>query len=79
MCAKGTECPYMGKHDFEPRYDISINPEIAESIMRLYIKLVNSCETYSNKEIEELRNLFVNKIYVRDICTFCGEIRERVP
>jgi len=77
MCSQGTDCPSMESHNFVPRYDISIDPQAAESIERLYKRLSTSCEVYSNREVSEIRDLFVIKKYVRDICTQCGETRER--
>jgi hypothetical protein len=78
MCQQGTDCPGIESHNFSPRYDISIDPQAVESIERLYRKLSSSCAVYSNQEVEEIRNLFVNKKYVRDICTHCGETREAI-
>jgi hypothetical protein len=49
MCSPGTDCPGMESHNFVPRYDISIDPQVAESIERLYKRLSTSCEIYSNK------------------------------
>lgn len=54
----------IGTHNFEPRYDI-----IPPSIDYDYVG-----NTYA---IKEILKAMTKQIYKCDICTWCGEIRER--
>lgn len=58
-------CKTFGGHHYEPRYD-----EVPLDITAKSIKSHNC-------DVNELRSLFVRRLYVKDICVRCGDVVER--
>ncbi len=59
-----SRCYNLGlKHNFKPRYD--------------EVEMEHSAREISGMLPADIRSLLVKNVYVRDICTWCGDIKER--
>ena len=58
-------------HSFEPRYNEIINPEVIKQITEL-CKSKKRLGSHGNIIPDEILNAAKDKIYVCDICRYCG-------
>jgi hypothetical protein len=75
---RGTSCPEMETHLFEARYHHTFNPKTTDVIEKIIRLLLHDDEVRSKEELDEIRKLITDVKYVRDICSRCGETRERI-
>jgi len=63
------DCKKHG-HDYQPRYDEMLDPRLSGASLASLFR-----STYPEKKIYDVLS---TRIYVKDICNYCGDVVERL-